>query len=151
MIVVVDASVALKWFLKARADEADADVATDILKAVGADRVGMLQPPHFVAEVAAVLAREKPEDAQQDLDELQRVKWSVAASPEVYALATDLAIGLRHHLFDTLYHATSLTTPNATFVTADDVYFGKARGEGGITRLAEFVLPTRPRPPLRAD
>ncbi|MDE0007403.1 MAG: hypothetical protein OXS50_03905 [Gammaproteobacteria bacterium] len=57
MIVVVDASVALKWFLKWHPEEADADAAVAILEAVGDGRLNMLQPPHFIAEVAAVLTR----------------------------------------------------------------------------------------------
>lgn len=150
MIVVVDASVALKWFLKSP-DESDAVKATDILQAVDGGRLEMLQPPHFLAEVLAVLARAAPEAALRDLDDLQRVNWGVAETPAIYALAAALALRLRHHLFDTLYHATALATPDATFVTADYAYFGKAKGEGQIDRLADFAVPGGPRPPLRAD
>lgn len=48
----------------------------------------------------------------------------------------------KHHLFDTLYHATSLSTPGATLVTADGAYFDKAAPEGGVARLADYALPT---------
>ena len=142
MIVVVDASVALKWFLKWRPEEGDVDAATDILEAVGDGRLRMLQPPHFLAEVAAVLARVDPDGALQNLDDLQQVHWTVAESPAIYSLATTLAMRLGHRLFDTLYHATSLSTPGATLVTADDAYFDKAAPEGGVVRLADYALPT---------
>ena len=71
MILVVDASVALNWFLGARPDEAEAPNALDILRAAGAGRVQMVQPPHFLAEVTAVLARELPATAGEDLLHLQ--------------------------------------------------------------------------------
>lgn len=142
MIVVVDASVALKWFLKWRPEEEDTNTATDILDAVGDGRLEMLQPPHFLAEVAAVLARVHPDGALQALDDLQQVDWGVAESAAIYSLATTLAIRLEHHLFDTLYHATSLSTPGATLVTADKAYFDKAAPEGGVVRLADYALPT---------
>lgn len=41
-------------------------------------------------------------------------------------------------LFDTLYHAAALHTPDATLVTADRTYCNKARGEGRIVLLSEF-------------
>lgn len=66
MILVVDASVAIKWFLHLKADEEYADRALQILAGAVSARHVLIQPPHFVAEVAAVLAREKPRDAQAD-------------------------------------------------------------------------------------
>lgn len=151
MIVVVDASVALKWFLNSP-NEQDGGMATGLLEAIGGDRMEMLQPPHFLAEVLAVLARETPDTVLRDLEDLQRVKWGVAETPTIYAMAASLAFRLQHHVFDTLYHATALATPGATFVTADHAYFRKARHEGRIERLADFVLAGAPRrPPIKAD
>ena len=140
MILVVDASVALKWFFRERPDEPDGGQASEILTAVGDGRVRMVQPPHFLAEVAAVLARETPMTARRSLDDLWRVSWDVAESGAVYVLAAELSMRLRHHLFDTLYHAVSLSTRSATLVTADDAYYVKASGQGAITRLADLVL-----------
>jgi predicted nucleic acid-binding protein len=51
--------------------------------------------------------------------------------------AADIAIALDHHLFDTLYHAVALEV-GAILVTADEVYFNKARGLGAIQLLADF-------------
>ena len=101
----------------------------------------MVQPPHFLAEVAAVLAREQPSTAGEDLLHLQSVEWEVAEWPWVYARAVELSVRLRHHLFATLYHATALHHEGARLVTADEAYIRKARAEGGIVGLREFALP----------
>lgn len=47
----------------------------------------------------------------------------------------------QHHLFDTLYHAVALHTPNAVLITADARYHAKARLEGQISLLADFSIP----------
>ena len=67
--LVIDASVATKWFLRDRSDEPDADKAVSILRASSNEQVSFHQPPHFLAEVAAVLARLKPQEARDDLAE----------------------------------------------------------------------------------
>lgn len=138
MILVVDASVAVKWFLGGRRDEAHAGEADDLLRSIGGGRARMVQPPHFLAEVAAVLARVQPDDADEDLRYLQAVEWEVAEWPEIYTSAIELSEQLRHHLFDTLYHATALHSEGATLVTADEAYYNKAHGEGSIARLQGF-------------
>ena len=61
MILVVDASVALKWFLNVGDGEPDRDQALTLLSCVDDERVQLVQPAHFIAEVAAVLARAKPD------------------------------------------------------------------------------------------
>lgn len=141
MIVVVDASVALKWFLGGRPDEDHVENAVSLLCAVGEGRVRMVQPPHFLAEIAAVLAREHPATAREDVLLLQSMEWEVAEGPWIYTTATELSIRLRHHVFDTLYHATALHHEDAKLVTADETYFEKAHAEGGVVRLREFSPP----------
>ena len=138
MILVVDASVALKWFLGEREDESHAGEATAILRSIDAGRARMVQPPHFLAEVAAVLAREQPVTACEDLLLLQAIEWEVSERPEIHAAAVELSIRLRHHVFDTLYHATALHGDDATLVTADETYYRKAHAQGRIVRLRDF-------------
>ena len=140
MIVVVDASVAVKWFVRERADETDTDAATDVLRGVRDGRIQMVEPPHFLAEVASVLVRIDRELAPQNLGDLEQLNWNVVESISVYRLAMELSTHLHHHLFDTLYHATSMLTERATFVTADERYYEKAHGQGSIVRLADFEL-----------
>jgi predicted nucleic acid-binding protein len=139
--LVVDASVAVKWFLRDWPDEQHADLALQILERSVYGQLPMVQPPHFVAEVAAVLARLKLTDAQDDLLDLLDISFRTLAGPTIYLTALDLATRYQHHLFDTLYHAVALHTPGAVLVTADERYYNKARLEGQITLLADFKLP----------
>lgn len=141
MIVVVDASIALKWFFRLRDDEADVDRALLLLEDIDAGHIRMVQPPHFLAEMGAVLAREKPADAQADLADLLLIEFSHIDDPAIYATAVDLACRLGHHMFDTLYHAAALHIAGATFVTADRRYYDNARDIGQIALLSNFHLP----------
>ena len=140
MILVVDASVAAKWFLHFRPEEQDARHALAILAGIDDGRVRMLQPPHFIAEMGAVLAREKPQDALADLADLMAVEFELAGGPALYETACKLALSLGHHLFDTLYHAVALHTPGAVLVTADHKYFDKAKAVGYIAYLPDLAL-----------
>lgn len=140
MICVVDASVAVKRF--AFGDwaqrEDDIDPALDILRASSGEGVEFFQPPHFLAEVAAVLTRLDPDRAQQNADDLAAMNITWAEPTFAYAKAIELARLLNHHLFDTLYHALALTIPGAVLVTADRRYFDKARHLGQIAWLPDF-------------
>ena len=139
MIVVVDASVAIKWFLYLKPDEDHAGLALEVLDQAVSGSLKLVQPPHFMAEVAAVLARLKPDEAQDDLFDLRNIEHRILDTPEVYATALELAIRHQHHLFDTLYHAVTLHTPGATLITADRRYYDKAQTEGQITLLADWM------------
>ena len=140
MTLVIDASVALKWFLRDRPDEADADAALALLQAYARGEVALLQPPHFLAEVCAVLARTRPEAMADDLADLLDLALPVRGDAAVYALGMQISRDLGHHLFDTLYHALALQSPSATFVTADRRYFSKAEHLGQIVWLPDFVV-----------
>lgn len=140
-MVVVDASVAVKWFLHGNPNEHHTDLALRLLEQSALGLLPMVQPGHFVAEVAAVLARLKPTDAQDDLFDLLDIRYTTLTSPETYATALDLAMRYQHHLFDTLYHAVALHTPGAVLITADARYYAKARLEGQISLLADFSPP----------
>lgn len=141
MICVVDASVAVKWFVRgdwaAREDHVDA--ALNLLQASAVGQARFVQPPHFLAEVAAVLGRLAPASAARDLARLSDldIAWTAPAQAVPRALA--LTMELDHHLFDTLYHAVALEAPGAAvLVTADRRYFDKARHLGRITWLPEW-------------
>ncbi len=140
MILVVDVSVAAKWFLHFRREEKHTHRALEVLAGIDNGRVQMLQPPHFIAEMGAVLAREKPQDALADLADLMAVEFEQADDPALYKTACKLSLSLGHHLFDTLYHAVALQTPGALLVTADRKYFDKAKTLGHITYLPDLVL-----------
>ncbi len=101
-------------------------------------RLTLLQPPHFVAEVSAVLARESPATAAESLRDLLEIEMQVIDSEPVHARAMALAARHGQHLFDTLYHAVALEAGDAVLVTADARYARKARAEGGMVELAAF-------------
>ena len=141
MICVVDASVAVKWFVRgdwaAREDHVDA--ALNLLQASAVGQARFVQPPHFLAEVAAVLGRLAPASAARDLARLSDldIAWTTPAQAVPRALA--LTMELDHHLFDTLYHAVALEAPGAAvLVTADRRYLDKARHLGRIVWLPNW-------------
>ncbi len=139
MRLVVDSSVGIKWVIRNPAIEPDADRAVALLRAVRARAVEVLAPPHFVAEVLAVVARERPLLVPVTFGILRSVKLETVETETCYRRATDMAMALKHHLFDTLYHATAIET-GATFVTADRAYFAKASGRGNILLLSSLAL-----------
>ncbi len=141
MICVVDASVAVKWFAEGdwALREDDIEPALELLKTSTRGTLDFYQPPHFLAEVAAVVSRLKPDRAQQYIDDLAQLNITWAAPTVVYARAIELARKLDHHLFDTLYHAVALSIPGAVLVTADRRYFAKAQHLGQIAWLADSV------------
>jgi predicted nucleic acid-binding protein len=136
---VLDASVTLKWFFADREDEAFTQHATELLLGAHQQQFCFLQPPHWLAEVAAVLAREIPTVAMEEVSKLYQLSgYAIVNEPQVYALACDLAMALNHHLFDTLYHAVALHR-GVPLITADDRYYRKAVGKGGtVIHLADF-------------
>ena len=142
MICVVDASVASKWFAKGNwaTREDDIEPALDILLASRNGTLDFYQPPHFLADVAAVLARLAPDTAPQCVQDIAAMNITWAAPTVACARAIELACELNHHLFDTLYHALALESPSAMFVTADRRYFDKAKHLGQIIWLPDFVV-----------
>ena len=136
---VLDASVALKWFFADRADEPLIPPAISLLQRFQADGDRFLCPPHFMAEMAAVLARESPDTANDSVNDLLTMTWETMADEAVYRRAIVLAETLDHHLFDTLYHAVGLVH-GATLVTDDAKYFKKAKALGAIVWLGDIAL-----------
>lgn len=138
--VVVDASVLIKWMLPARDGEGDLDRARTLFEAVRQRHTRIVQPPHWLAEVAAVLSRLSPETAAADVLDLVDLDFDVDDGPDAYVTAVELAHSLSHHLFDTFYHAVALVGPDTTLVTADEHYYRKARHRGAIVRLHDLRL-----------
>jgi predicted nucleic acid-binding protein len=137
---VIDASVIIKWIIPNPKSEPFTPQALDILEHIQEGQITVFQPPHWLSEVAAVLARIVPNRAEQAIGLLYAMEFSVLEDLDTYTLACQMAIQSQQHVFDTLYHATALCQPNATFVTADDRYFRRAENFGNIVRLKEFSL-----------
>ncbi len=135
---VVDASIAIKWFFQIADDEDDLDPAAALLRANRNGEALFFQPPHFIAGVAAVLARKKPpNESWADVNDLLDLDLRQVESTAVYMTACSLAIRLNRHLFDALCHAVALHTAEAMLITPDQRYFDKAQSIGQITRLRD--------------
>jgi predicted nucleic acid-binding protein len=102
----------------------------------------VVQPIHWLLEVGAVLTRIDRERAEDDLAMLQALQLPIDDGPLALGRACRLAIELRQHLFDTLYHALALEMPGATLITADERYLAAGAPLGRITRLADWIQPT---------
>lgn len=137
--VVVDASVALKWLFGSDRGERDSAQAVALLHRIAAGEIRLLQPVHFVTEVAAVLAREVPERAARSMSLLLRIDMEVDTEGTTVLRAIDLSIAHGQHLFDALYHAVALGHDDAVYVTADERYWRTAQASGRVVRLAEFA------------
>ena len=69
--VVLDASVILKWLLGDPGREPDSEQATALVRALVIGELEILEPFHWLAEVAAVLSRLSPESAVDDVLKLR--------------------------------------------------------------------------------
>jgi predicted nucleic acid-binding protein len=137
--LVVDASVAVKWFLGPRPDEPYSAQAQAVAAAIEKSETELFAPGHWMAEVVAVVARLDPGIVDDALVLLDDMKPTLIHGVAVLKRAADMSIALDHHLFDTLYHAVALEE-GATLVTADAAYFGKAKDLGGVQLLADFAM-----------
>jgi predicted nucleic acid-binding protein len=137
--LVVDASVILKWLLRDPKAESETERATQLMEYVLSGYEPILQPIHWLAEVAAVLARLSPLSVEIDVASLQALEIPATDSPDVLRRGCRLAVNLDRHLFDTLYHAVALETPEATLITADQGYFAAGRSLGCMMRLADWA------------
>jgi len=141
--LVAHASVAVKWVLPERR-ETDAGAALDLLAGIRDGDLELVEPVHWLAEVAAVVVRLRPAAAKPALALLEALDFDVDGDRETYELACDLSCRLRHHLFDTLYHAVAIRL-GAELVTADLAYHRKAMRLGSIHQLTDIagILPSR--------
>jgi predicted nucleic acid-binding protein len=135
--LVVDASVALKWFLGGQPTGLDVAQAEAVEAAIEQGATDLFAPIHWIAEVISVLARAKPDSVDDALLVLYDAQPIVIAGAAVLKRAAGLSMALNHHLFDTLYHAVALEE-QATLVTADEAYFSKAKDLGAIQLLRDF-------------
>ena len=138
--VTADASVCLKWFLAGSPNELDSENAISVLLAAREGRVLLMQPPHWRAEVAAVLARREPKLALECVADLLRVPGiRIVDSPTALLAASQIAVETGEHVFDALYHALAMEC-GATFITADERYLKRARALGSIALLRNYEV-----------
>jgi predicted nucleic acid-binding protein len=78
---VLDASVIVRWLLQDSERERDTDKASALLESVVRGEIAVLQPVHWLVEVAAVLARVTPQTAVDDIDQLAATERPTTNEP----------------------------------------------------------------------
>src|SRR5690606_37294245 len=121
--------------------ETATDRATAIMSAVAGGQLDVLQPFHWLAEVAAVLCRLSPDTAQEDTLRLRALRLEQTDEPAVLRRACELALRHGTHVFDSLYHAIALEESDAVLLTADRSYARAAGGAGRIITLDAWQEP----------
>jgi predicted nucleic acid-binding protein len=135
---VLDASVIVKWLIPESPTEHHVEQALALLTGLRDTTIAVRQPPHWLAEVAAVGVRLIPDTIADDIADMQELGIiTETATQAIWKTACALSLRLHHHLFDTLYHAVALEC-DALLITADEHYFRKAHGMGHIMLLADF-------------
>jgi predicted nucleic acid-binding protein len=137
---VIDASVAIKWFLPMQEEENSLNEAMQLFSLFLQGNIVCYQPPHFIAEMIGVLTRLCPDKAVANLTDLLDMDFQRVENAELYLTAGALSIQLKHHTFDTLYHAVAINTAGVMLITADDAYYRKAHTVGHIVRLQDYAL-----------
>jgi predicted nucleic acid-binding protein len=138
VIAVIDASVVIKWLVQDPEREAGTEKATQLMELVTNGEQPVLQPTHWLVEVGAVLARESPTTAEDDVDMLAALELPTTVGPQALRRGVELAMDLKQHLFDTYYHGVALETPDCTLITADERYLRAAHAKGNIVSLIEW-------------
>lgn len=138
-VLVIDASVAVKWLVK----ETDSAAAVDLL--VQGLR---LKAPRLVrAEVAAAICKRVTSDVLSETEAMTRIGSlesyldDVVDDLEVMPRGLALAAAMKHHLFDCLYLALALRD-DGRLVTADIPFAKKAEAAGhgaSVLLLNEFA------------
>lgn len=140
MHLVLDASVCLRWHLFERSNETHVDIARELLLRVREGSAKLHQPAIWLSEVAAVLAREVSMRAGALVQSMRELQVEIDDDPVTMLRAIELSVELRHHLFDTLYHAIAIEH-GIDLVTADAHYYRKARKLGHIVLLRDWRAP----------
>lgn len=136
--VVVDVGGAVKWVFPDPALEPEADRAVALLLAIRGGEVEIIQPPHWLLEVIAVVSRLNPAISERALRLLDALELPVCDDLAVIERAVRIAVELQHHLFDTLYHSVALEQ-DAILVTADGRCARKAASRGRLVLLGDLA------------
>jgi len=124
---VVDASVALKWFLP----ESGNSGADNLLKAFLGGTVDLYAPDLLLIEAASGLWRRTvirgeldPSEAKAIYQDLLTLPLNFQASERLAAAAFPLAVAHRHSAYDAVYCALSIEM-DCEFITADRTLVAK--------------------------
>ena len=133
-MIVVDASVALKWFVT---DEPLVEEAAAVLTQIERDPAPYLVPDLFMNELLAVLCRlpeSRPSKVQEALALVEALGMTrVGNGHELLALAADFAGRWRLSGYDAVYVALAALS-NGVWLTAD-ARAGRRVGRSNLVRL----------------
>ena len=137
MILVPDASVILNWCLTEQ--EADRDKAIAIRDLSLSGRVQLWVPSLWRYEAGNILARRKPDDADELLSLCETCGLrEIPPSSKWQSQAIRLVIEYGVSFYDASYHALALVS-EGRFVTADKRYIAKVEKAGSVIHLADFA------------
>jgi predicted nucleic acid-binding protein len=139
VVLVVDASVCLKWVL----EEPDSGLAEALVRI----EPDLLVPDFWLNEATNVLwlqVRRKlftPDEAREGLALLQaQVEPTPTAHMHLHEVALDIGIAINHSTYDTLYLAFAVAMGASAVVTADGPLVQKMRAHPDPI-LSAMVLP----------
>ena len=137
-MLVVDASVAVKWVLA----ESDSELAQQIIHS------SLLAPDLLLIECGNAIWRHvqlgelDPADVPQLWAVLRAMPVEIVASPELVERAIDLAVTLSHPIYDCLYLALALDR-GARVVSTDHRFLAASRRRrdlvGAVVLLSELA------------
>jgi predicted nucleic acid-binding protein len=142
-IIIPDASVLLKWGLDTL-EEGDREQAILLQNEWLEGRIDILLPRVWAFEVGNVLAQKKPAQAEELMEIFLGYRLLEAeTTPELCRAAFRLMKACRVTFYDAVYHAVALLR-KGVLVTADEVYFRKARNKGRVVLLRDWDVGRRP-------
>ncbi len=141
-VVVVDASVALRWLL---ADEPDRELALRVRDRIQAGRLEPRQPPHFPMEIASALVaagrvgRLEPSTIGPLVRSLEAFRLDMIDPNDFASAAAETAIDLGLRVPDAGYVVCARRT-RGTLITGDRRLFEVALSAGvAVALLGELV------------
>ncbi len=136
-LVVLDASVLLKWVLPWN-EEPDADKALLLRKAIADGDVRALMPSLWFYEVGNTVARRFPTHAPGWMSALMKFGFK-EVSPSHRWLEKVLELTRRYEVsfYDAAYHSLAIIH-GGSFVTADTRYAARVAEAGSVVALGEW-------------
>ncbi|PHM09352.1 type II toxin-antitoxin system VapC family toxin [Nostoc sp. 'Peltigera malacea cyanobiont' DB3992] len=129
---VLDASIAIKWFIP--------EVYSDAARRLVASNHTFLVPDFFFPEVGNVLwkrvrrGEDTAENARQILADLNAVPIEVYLSQPLMPLALDIALQTDRAVYDSLYLALAITQ-QCQMVTADEKFYNALKTSSYASNL----------------
>ena len=136
-LIIVDASVLLKWVLPAEREEYAAK-ALAIRKAFEDARLDLILPSLWFYEVGNILAIKYPSDAANRLGSLVRMRIPEARPNMRWRnRILELVSSCKVTFYDASYHALAIVN-DGVFITADEKYLDKIGESNHVLHLKEW-------------